>query len=169
MAPDDDADLEALFDQTAAAPTQEQRERWARHAATLPDRPRRRWWWWLPVVPAAAAVAFALWPKDPQTLAHDLDLSPSGAPAAIGPVPADELGGLDLLIAAADDTAPLESDDPEPESKGPPRIRLTTRDPLAMFDGLGDPVAPLELLGPPPRAQVERQLEAFASLLEKER
>lgn len=133
MAPDDDADLEALFDQTARPPTPEQQARWARHAAALPDRPRRRWWWWAPVVPAAAAITtFALWPEDPRPLAQGLDLSPSGMPAAIGPVPADELGDLELLIAAADDTASHDDgSEADADTKASPRIRLPAGDDAA--------------------------------------
>jgi len=165
--PDDDApDLQALFDQTTHPSTQAQHERWARHAATLPDRPPgRRWGWLLPAIVAAVA-AFVLWPVGPGPVADGLDLATSDAPTDIGPVPAEEMGGLELLLAAADDTASLD-EDPTPV-EDPPRVRAedlspSVQDPLRVLDGAADPMAPLEMLSPPARPGLQRQLDAFAS------
>jgi len=110
------------------------------------------------------AMAIAMWSPDDET-AGDASDAPSTT-AAIAPVPNAELAGLDLLLAAADDEEPKSSAD-DPGLPGPRRIVI--QDPLRVLDGLGDPLGSLELLRPPPRRQLDRQLAAFEATLEEER
>ena len=163
---DDHAELQALFDATAAEPEQPRLDRLARAAARIPGATARPWWRWLRLaIPAtvAAALATAVWlgrdqapsPGDPVPIAQTQTPSPSAPLAPIEDEASDEEMELALDYDEIDDE-PYPLDDLD--------------DPLAALDmgaALASPASLIDLLDPgDDEAALEVAADGFSALLE---
>jgi len=163
---DDERRLQALFDATAAEPSQPQLDRLARGAATIPEQQPRLSWRWLRIgapLALAAALALGVWLSREQ--------GPQGLPA--GPIA--EGSGQTVPTAPPSTTEPSDEEldelalDFDLDDGDDDMIALD--DPLAALDfgsaAMFSPGSLLDLLDPPDEdAITDAAAESFNALLE---